>query len=166
MWPWNVTEDLEKTSVHLFYATSNFVHHFVTICKFKLELQSENTQIGVKFVLTSMTLTIDLWRWPFAWTSLSSMAITPEISWWYNERNIVKKGVTHRRTDGRVTGDLGAWYTHLVFIKYYPYVWRIRILHNSLQNNISVHKTKKCHRSKIFQCEMFTCFEIDRIKTN
>ena len=38
-WPW-------KTIGHLFYATSSFVHHFVTIGEFKLELQSGNTQFG------------------------------------------------------------------------------------------------------------------------
>ena len=34
-WPW-------KTIGYLFYATSSFVHHFVAICVFKLELQSGN----------------------------------------------------------------------------------------------------------------------------
>ena len=29
---------------HLFYPTSSFVHHFVTICEFKLELRSGNAQ--------------------------------------------------------------------------------------------------------------------------
>ena len=36
VWPW-------KTIGHLFYATSSFVHHFVAIGDFKLELQSGNT---------------------------------------------------------------------------------------------------------------------------
>ena len=39
IWPW-------KTIGHLFYATSNFVHHFVAIGDFKLELQSGNVQLG------------------------------------------------------------------------------------------------------------------------
>ena len=50
-WPW-------KTTGHLFYATSSFVHHFIAICEFKLELQSGNT-LCVKlrrFVLT-------VWPW-------------------------------------------------------------------------------------------------------
>ena len=38
-WPW-------KTIGHLFYATSSFVHHFLVIGEFKLELQSRNTQSG------------------------------------------------------------------------------------------------------------------------
>ena len=39
VWPW-------KTIGHLFYATSSFVHHFVAIGDFKLELQSGNAQFG------------------------------------------------------------------------------------------------------------------------
>ena len=31
---------------HLFYATSSFVHYFVAIGEFKLELQSGNAQSG------------------------------------------------------------------------------------------------------------------------
>ena len=34
-WPW-------KTIGHLFWATTNFVHHFIAACKFKLELWSRN----------------------------------------------------------------------------------------------------------------------------
>ena len=34
-WPW-------KTIGHLFYATSSYMHHFIIICEFKLELQSGN----------------------------------------------------------------------------------------------------------------------------
>ena len=39
VWPW-------KTIGHLFNATSSFVHHFVAIGEFKLELQSGNAQSG------------------------------------------------------------------------------------------------------------------------
>ena len=39
VWPW-------KTIGHLFYATSSFVHHFVAIGDFKLELQSGNAHLG------------------------------------------------------------------------------------------------------------------------
>ena len=38
-WPW-------KTTGHLLYATSSFMNHFVAISQFKLELQSQNTQVG------------------------------------------------------------------------------------------------------------------------
>ena len=39
VWPW-------KTIGHLFYATSSFMHHFVAISDFKLELESGNGQFG------------------------------------------------------------------------------------------------------------------------
>ena len=38
-WPW-------KTIEHLFYGASSFVHHFVAIGEFKLELQSGNAHFG------------------------------------------------------------------------------------------------------------------------
>ena len=53
----------------------------------------------LSWVLTSVTLTFDLWPWPFAWTSLLSWVIIPEnfmmIRWWEHSQ----KGVTDRRTD-------------------------------------------------------------------
>ena len=56
------------------------------------------------WVLTSVTLTFDLWPWPLAWTSLLSMVITLKISWWSDDRNIVKKCVTDRLADRRTDG--------------------------------------------------------------
>ena len=53
----------------------------------------------LSWVLTSVTLTFDLWPWPFAWTSLLSLVIIPEnfmmIRWWEHSQ----KGVTDRQTD-------------------------------------------------------------------
>ena len=46
-WPW-------KTVGHLSYAISTFVHHFITMCEFKLELRSGNCWIGFW----------PLWSWP------------------------------------------------------------------------------------------------------
>ena len=40
-WPW-------KTIGHLSYVASSFVHHFIDIGEFKLELQSGNAQFGSK----------------------------------------------------------------------------------------------------------------------
>ena len=34
-----MTDDIEKTIDHLFYFASTFVHHFLAIGEFKLELQ-------------------------------------------------------------------------------------------------------------------------------
>ena len=83
-------------------------------------------QIGVRvrkrlsWVLTSVTLTFDLWPWPFAWTSLLSMVITPEnfmmIRWWEHG----EKGVTDGQTDGqtdRQTDGLNQSYSCLVAAK-------------------------------------------------
>ena len=65
----------------------------------------------LSWVLTSVTLTFDLWPWPFAWTSLLSLVINPEnfrMIWW---REHGEKGVTDRQTDGRTdwTSHIAAW---------------------------------------------------------
>ena len=53
----------------------------------------------LSWVVTSVTLTFDLWPWPFAWTLLCSLVITPEnfimIRWWEHSQ----KGVTDGQTD-------------------------------------------------------------------
>ena len=57
-WPWNLTDDLQKTIGHLFYATSSFEQHFVAIGEFKLELQSGNAQSG-----SYSTIFRAVWPW-------------------------------------------------------------------------------------------------------
>ena len=44
VWPWKITG-------HLFYATSSFAHHFVTIDEFKLGLQSGKAQYGTNSMI-------------------------------------------------------------------------------------------------------------------
>ena len=51
VWPW-------KTIGHFFYATSSFVHHFVAIGEFKLELQSGNAQFW-----SNWTIFRAVWPW-------------------------------------------------------------------------------------------------------
>ena len=51
IWPW-------KTIGHLVYATSSFVHHFVAIGEFKLELQSGNAQSR-----SNSTIFRAVWPW-------------------------------------------------------------------------------------------------------
>ena len=51
VWPW-------KTIGRLFYSTSSFVHHFVTIGVLKLELQSGNAQFG-----WNSTIFRAVWPW-------------------------------------------------------------------------------------------------------
>ena len=50
-WPW-------KTIGHFFYATSSFVHNFVAIGEFKLELRSRNAQSG-----SNGTIFRAMWPW-------------------------------------------------------------------------------------------------------
>ena len=57
-WPW-------KTIGHLSFAVSSFVQHFIAIGEFKLELQSGNAPIWVKFddFWSRVTLQFDVWPW-------------------------------------------------------------------------------------------------------
>ena len=59
----------------------------------------------LSWVVTSVTLTFDLWPWPFAWTLPWSLVINPEnymiIRWWEHSQ----KGVTDRQTDGQTDGQ-------------------------------------------------------------
>ena len=57
------------------------------------------------WVVTSVTLTFDLWPWPFAWTLPWSNVITPEkfmmIRWCEHSQKGVTDGQTDRQTDGQ-----------------------------------------------------------------
>ena len=59
----------------------------------------------LSLVVTSVTLSFDLWPPPFAWASLLPMVITPEnfmmIRWWEHSQKGVTDGRTDRQTDGR-----------------------------------------------------------------
>ena len=59
-------------------------------------------QKQLSWVLTSVTLTFDFWPWPFAWTSLLSLVITPENFLMIRCREHSEKGTsqTDRQTDG------------------------------------------------------------------
>ena len=52
-WPW-------KTTGHLFYVASSFVHHSIAISEFKLELQSGNAQFGSKSMIFFSRVTLNL----------------------------------------------------------------------------------------------------------
>ena len=100
-----------------FKLNSNWIGHLfwavLTFCIIKLYASSHHhmwIQTGVtvrkwwSWVVTSVTLTFDLWSWPFAWTPLLSLVITPEnfmmIRWWEHSQ----KGVTDRQTYGQTDG--------------------------------------------------------------
>ena len=100
VWSWNLTADPQKTTGYIIYATASFVHHLLTNCKFKLELQSGNPQIMTKFVFASVTLTFHLWLWPFEWTSPFSMVISAENFMMIRWQKTLWKGC-NRWTDGR-----------------------------------------------------------------
>ena len=69
----------------------------------------------LSWVLTSVTLTFDLWPWPFAWTSLLTMVITPEnfmmIRWWEHGEKGVTDGRADRQMDWQTdwTSHIAAW---------------------------------------------------------
>ena len=50
-----------KTIGHLFYATSSFVHHFVAIGEFKLQLQSGNTRFGSNSTIFIEPCDLEIW---------------------------------------------------------------------------------------------------------
>ena len=55
-----------KTIRHLFYTMLSFMHHFIAISEFKLELQTGNAQFGSKlviFFLSCVTFEFDGWPW-------------------------------------------------------------------------------------------------------
>ena len=56
-WPWKIIG-------HIFYATSNFMKHFVAICEFKLGIQSGNDQFGSKSTIFFCRVTLKFDRWP------------------------------------------------------------------------------------------------------
>ena len=53
-----------KSIGHLFFATSSFVHHFVPIGEFKIELQSGNAQFGSKSTIFFSCVTYKFYGWP------------------------------------------------------------------------------------------------------
>ena len=63
-------------------------------------------QKRLSWVVTSVTLTFDLWPWPFAWTLPWSMVVTPEnfviIRWWEHSQKGVTDGQTDRRTENTI----------------------------------------------------------------
>ena len=65
----------------------------------------------LSFVMTSVTLTFDHLPWPFAWTSLLSLVISPAnfVMIWWSEHS--QKGVTHIQTDRRTDGQTD-WTVH------------------------------------------------------
>ena len=111
----------KKTKGHLFYTTSSFVHNFVAICKFELELQSGNApKLG-------QNLFWPLWPWPLNLTLTFCMGIifvNGNDSWKFNDDKMTgtlwkrchrqMEGWTDRQIDGRMDrSDLRAAWSQL-----------------------------------------------------
>ena len=90
---------LSNIKLHVSFHHHMWFHTGVTVRKW------------LSWAVTSVTLTFDLWPWPFVWTSLLSLVTTPEnfvmIRWWKH----CQKGVTDRQTDGR-TDTQTDWTIH------------------------------------------------------
>ena len=75
---------------------ASFHHH-------KWILTGVTVRKRLSWVMTFVTLTFDLWPWPFAWPSLLSLVMTPEhlvmIRWWEHSQKGVTDGQTDRRTE-------------------------------------------------------------------
>ena len=102
VWPWNLTDDLEKQQ-----GTSPKQHQ--AICIISSSYVNSNWSYSPEtkiWVVTSVTLTFDLWPWPFAWTLPWSNVITPEnfmmIRWWEHSQKGVTDGQTDRRTENTI----------------------------------------------------------------
>ena len=59
-------------------------------------------QKQLSWVMTSVTLTFDLWPWPFVWTSLLSMVINFMMIQWQEHS---EKGVTDKQMDRQTDGQ-------------------------------------------------------------
>ena len=95
VWPWNLTDDLEKQ-----YVTSP--KHHQAICIISSSYVNSNWSYSPETAKLGCDLCdLDLWPWPFAWTLPWSLVITPEnfmmIRWWEHSQ----KGVTDRQRDGQ-----------------------------------------------------------------
>ena len=98
-WPW-------KTIGNLFYPISSFVHHFIPIGEFKLELQPRNAQFGSK-------LTIFLAAWPSNFLSYFKLCASFHTHWWIQTGVTAQKRPIWVKIDdffSRVTFKLNKWY--------------------------------------------------------
>ena len=106
----------------------------------------------LSWVVTSVTLTFDLWPWPFAWTLRRSLVITPEsfmmIRWWEHSQ----KGVTDRRTENTICR--AAWSQLKIFLHCTSFfntdevAQVVEILHVWVKGKFIPH-TLRCHYNAV-----------------
>ena len=87
-WPW-------KTIGLLFYATSSFVHHFVAISEFKLELQSVNPQCGSKLAIF-FPCDLEFWQMTLK-NNGAPILIYLKLCAWFCSHWCIQTGVTIRK---------------------------------------------------------------------
>ena len=97
IWPW-------KTIGHLFYTTSSFVHHFIAIGEFKLELQSGNAQPGSKSTIFFSRVTLKFDGWPWKNNRAPPLSII-KLYESFHHHKWIKTGVTVRKRLIRVKFD-------------------------------------------------------------
>ena len=115
----------------------------------------------LSWVVTSVTLTFDLWPWPFAWTLRWSLVITPEnlmmIRWWEHSQ----KGVTDRRTDGRTDGQTenticrAAWSQLKITMDWYFYLLKGHIdcdIPCVMRSNTNIEHFIKNNKKNCMKC--------------
>ena len=93
-WPWKTigTSSEQHQAICIISSSDMWIQIGVTVRK------------RLSWVLTSVTLTFDLWPWPLAWTLLLSMVITPENFMMIRWPEHSQKGVTDRQTDRQTDG--------------------------------------------------------------
>ena len=111
------------------YVCRFLIHNSSVLCHFKrcatfrslLWFQTEVTvrkcDVGLKFILTSVTVTFGLWPWPVAWASFSLKVITPEH--FMVILGTLWKGVTDKQIGGRADGQevhRASWSQHKNYI--------------------------------------------------
>ena len=107
IWPW-------KTIGHLFYATSSFVHHFVPIGKFKLELQSWKPNLGqIQRFLEPCDL--EIWRMTSKYNRAPLLSNIKLYASFHHHMGIQTGVTVRKRLSGVLTCDLELWPLTLTF---------------------------------------------------
>ena len=77
-----------KTIGHLFYVASSFLHHFIVISEFKLELQSGNAHIWVKIYVFFVLCDLEIWKMTLKNNRAPRLCASFGSNWW------IQTGVT------------------------------------------------------------------------
>ena len=92
-WPWKITG-------HLFYVASSFVHHFIAISWFKLELQSRNAQFGLKSMFF-VRCDLEIWQMTLE-NKMTPLLYYIKLCASFQSHGWIQTGVTVRKLSIRV----------------------------------------------------------------